>query len=123
MPTSEISSVRIAKKLAPTQAGARRLASQYGKNMVCVRYRIDDARGKRYTTVELIVDAQPIACTAASALVGVRIAYGETALRAKVKAAGGQWDPDARLWRLKKHKARALGLSRRIVEKKVRQDA
>lgn len=28
---------------------------------VCVRYHIYDARGKRYTTVELVVDAQPIA--------------------------------------------------------------
>ncbi|MFY9329891.1 MAG: hypothetical protein WAO76_18025 [Georgfuchsia sp.] len=118
MPSMEIASVRIAKKLTPSQAGAKRLAAQYGKDMVCVRYRIDDARGKRYTTVELVVDAQPIATIAtmaANALVGVRIAYGETALRNKVKAAGGTWDPAARLWRLEKYKVRTLGLSQRIV--------
>ena len=123
MPPTELASVRIAKKLIPSQAGAKRLAAQYGRQLVCVRYRIDDARGKRYTTIELVVDAQPIAATASSALVGVRIAYGETMLRAKVKAAGGQWDPVARLWRLKKHKASALGLSKRIVQDKVLQDA
>lgn len=82
---------------------------------------MDDIRGKRYTTVELVVDTQPV--TTASVLAGVRIAYGETELRAKVKAAGGLWDPEARLWRLNKHKIRSLGLSKRIVKDRGIDDA
>lgn len=118
MPPTALASVPITKKLTPAQAGAKRLAAQYGKPLVCVRYRIDPVLRKRYTTVELVVDTQPVAATAARALVGVRIAYGETTLRAKVKAAGGQWDPEARLWRIRKTQARAPGLSNRIVKDK-----
>ena len=67
-------SARIAKKLAPTQAGAKRLAQQYGDSLVCVRYRVVDKRRCRYTTVELVVDMQPLAITAATKTVWIGIA-------------------------------------------------
>jgi hypothetical protein len=42
--------------LKPGQRGTKRLSEKYGDQLVCVRYRYDDATKKRYKTVELIVD-------------------------------------------------------------------
>ncbi len=36
--------------------GTKKLLAQYGKRLVCVRYRYDEERRERYKTVELIVD-------------------------------------------------------------------
>jgi hypothetical protein len=46
-------------KLCPGQNGTKKLVKQYGEKLVCVRYRYDAARKKRYKTVELIVDEAP----------------------------------------------------------------
>ena len=37
------------------ERGTQRLVAEYGERLVCVRYRYDLARNKRYKTVELIV--------------------------------------------------------------------
>lgn len=55
MPAFPQHNSRIVKKLAPQAAGAKRLAERFGDALVCVRYRVDAAAGRRYTTVELIV--------------------------------------------------------------------
>ena len=39
----------------PGERGTQRLVAEYGERLVCVRYRYDLARNKRYKTVELIV--------------------------------------------------------------------
>jgi len=46
-------------KLKPGQKGTRKLAELYGSRLVCVRYRYDEQRRKRFKTVELIVDESP----------------------------------------------------------------
>ncbi|MBI2313997.1 MAG: hypothetical protein HYU77_15980 [Betaproteobacteria bacterium] len=107
--------------LTPGQNGTKNLVRQYGDRLVCVRYRYDAQRGKRYKTVELIVEEtnwQPRAgasVRAADHMVGVRIGYGEAELREKVKQAGGIWRPKQKLWELRYDQARALGLAGRIV--------
>ena len=53
--TAPLIKTRIVKRLAPDQAGAKKLARQYGNALVCVRYRQDPEQGLRYTTVELVV--------------------------------------------------------------------
>jgi hypothetical protein len=40
----------------PGEKGTQKLARQYGERLVCIRYRYDAARKKRFKTVELIVD-------------------------------------------------------------------
>jgi hypothetical protein len=100
----------VIKKLAPSAAGAKRLTERYGDTLVCVRYRDDVATGMRLTTVELVVDARPLPAPA-----GVRIAYGEVDLRNRVKAAGGVWDAEQKLWRLPKSTIRKLKLEKRTV--------
>ena len=109
--TSSLSAESVVlKKLSPKTPGAKRYASQYGETLVCVRYREDPHGKRRLTTVELIVDERPLPVPA-----GVRIAYGETELRRQVKAAGGIWDAERRLWRLPKTVIRKLKLEHRVV--------
>ena len=43
----------------PGQRGAKKFLSQYGDRLVCVRYRQDAQRQRRFKTVELIVDEWP----------------------------------------------------------------
>lgn len=106
--------------LTPGQNGTKNLVRQYGDRLVCVRYRYDAQRGKRYKTVELIVeetDWQPRnrpSVRHADDMVGIRIGYGEAELREKVKQAGGIWRPKQRLWELRYDQVRALGLTARI---------
>lgn len=104
----------VLKKLAPTAPGAKRLAARYGDALICVRYREDQQTGQRLTTVELIVetrDRPPRPVPQAT----VRIAYGETELRHRVKAAGGTWDAERKLWHLPKTAIRKLQLLHRMV--------
>jgi hypothetical protein len=43
------------RTLTPGQKGTKKLLDQYGSSLVYVRYRYDEQRRKRYTTVEIIV--------------------------------------------------------------------
>ena len=103
----------VLKKLSPVAAGAKRMATRYGPSLVCVRYREDAARGRRLTTVELIVDERPLPPPAA-----VRVAYEEVELRSQVKAAGGTWDGKRKLWLLPRAAVRKLKLENRIAPEK-----
>ncbi len=111
--------------LNPGQPGTKRLLERYGSQLVCVRYRYDQQSRKRYKTVELIIDETPwIEGTDSRnhhkplyqqvGPVLIRIAYDETELRAKAKAAGAQWLKDERLWKLPYDTAVQLGLETRI---------
>ena len=103
----------VLKKLSPVAAGAKRMATRYGSSLICVRYREDAARGRRLTTVELIVDERPLPPP-----VAVRVAYEEAELRSRVKAAGGTWDGKRKLWLLPRAAVRKLKLENRIVPEK-----
>ncbi|MDY6921765.1 MAG: hypothetical protein SV765_16320 [Pseudomonadota bacterium] len=50
----------VTKTLRPGDSGTKRLKQRYGDRLVCVRYRKDAGRQRRYTTVELIVDEAPV---------------------------------------------------------------
>ena len=83
--------MEIRTTLLPGQNGTKSLLRQYGEQLVCVRYRYDKEWRKRFKTVELIVDEQdwmPGVIIPVDKRVFVRIGYGETELREKVKAAG-----------------------------------
>ncbi|MGH9938950.1 MAG: hypothetical protein ACREAM_22150 [Blastocatellia bacterium] len=51
--------MRITRKVAPGQKGAKRLLDQYGAKLLCVRYRYDSEKRKRFKTIELIIEACP----------------------------------------------------------------
>lgn len=49
------STSRVRLHLKPGQKGTKQLLEQYGDRLVCVRYRYDAERKKRFKTVELLV--------------------------------------------------------------------
>ncbi len=110
-------------KLKPGQNGTKKLLARFGERLVCVRYRYDEARQRRFTTVELIVAQGPWtprprsrqAPRSPEEMVYVRIAYNDAALRAKLKTLGALWRPRHKLWELPWGAARALGIEHRVV--------
>ena len=106
--------------LKPGQKGTKELLAQYGDRLVCVRYRYDTQRKKRFKTVELIVaerDWEPPAPRfTAETIVGVRIGFAEVDLRERVKQAGGKWNRSRKVWELRYDQVVALTLEARIVE-------
>jgi len=116
-PTPSGSQIRL--NLRPGQKGTRRLLAKYGDRLVCVRYRYDPARKRRFKTVEIIVDERAWVPHRArftdDQIVGLRVAYDEVEIRERVKHAGGTWDRPRRVWRLAYGEAVALGLGERLV--------
>jgi hypothetical protein len=110
-------------KLKPGQNGTKKLLARFGERLVCVRYRYDEARSLRFTTVELIVSQsawQPRKRSRASPrsshdMVYVRIAYDDIALRAKMKTLGALWRPRQKLWELPWGAVQALGIEHRVI--------
>jgi len=87
---------------------------------VCVRYRSDEQRQKRFKTIELIVEEWPwrppsLRRTKGS-IVLVRVAVQEIEIRRQVKGAGGVWNPDKQAWEVRCDHAVALGVTDRILE-------
>ena len=88
--------------LKPGQKGTHRLV-RFGEALVCVRYRYDELADDNLTTAEIIVDRRPAnRCLRHrdTDLVAVAVPFTEKALREKLKAAGGRWDPEGRVWRV-----------------------
>lgn len=86
---------------------------------MCVRYRYDEHKKKRYKTVELIVAEEPwtpsVPALTLGQIVAVRVAAAEKQLRQQVKSAGGQWDTPRGVGKLRYAQVVALGLRERIV--------
>ena len=102
--------------LRPGQKGTKKLVERFGTQLIYVRYRYDVRQRKRFTTVELIVDetAWDPPPPPPNLPVLVRVGWDELDLRDRVKAAGGRWDRERRLWLLPASQVRLLGLQRRI---------
>jgi hypothetical protein len=117
---SQSRTMRTRLHLNPGQRGTKQLLAQYGDRLVCVRYRYDAQRKKRFKTVELIVAERdwdpPATRLADDAPVAVRIDFAEVELRQRVKQAGGKWNPDRRVWELPYAQVVALKLEGRIAE-------
>jgi hypothetical protein len=120
--------MRVGTVRKPGESGTEKLVAKYGDHLVAVRYRYSHAERKRFKTVELIVaedDWTPppsrdeiVSNTPPPKLtpcVPLRIRYFEKDLQRMVKAIGGTWDPDQKLWYAPEDSARRAGLSDRIV--------
>ncbi len=116
----ESSSARVRLHLKPGQKGTKQLLAQYGECLVCVRYRYDAQRRRRFKTVELVVAERewnpPRSQIAHDQIVALRVAYADVSIRNRVKQAGGTWNPERRVWQLRYDHVVALGLSSRIVD-------
>jgi hypothetical protein len=107
----------ILKTLHPGDMGAKKLFSHYGEQLVCVRYRIDALNQKKFTTVELIVDEKPYIRYKDKIIAWLQIKFEETELRNKVKAAGGKWLTEHKVWELDYDMAKKLRLKNRVVKR------
>ena len=108
--------MRVGRKLKPGQPGTKRLLARYGRRLVCVRYRYDEQRKLRYTTVELIVaTAEWVPKGASEAEVAVQVDFQEYTLWGSLKMEGGRWDPKRRVFWVPYRIAALLGLTDRIV--------
>ncbi len=114
----------VTKTLRPGDKGTDKWVRKYGQRLVCVRYRHDKERRKNLTTVELVIDErealggfhrQTPMKPVPKQIVSIRVNYLEDELRVKVKAAGGLWDVEEKLWKLPISVVRELGLDKRIV--------
>jgi hypothetical protein len=106
--------------LQPDQDGAKQLREQYGDRLVCVRYRDNEVTQERWKTVELIIEKstwEPPLKWEDNTLVSLQVAPQERAIRQRVKAAGGKWNPREVVWELPYGQVVALGMTDRIVSK------
>ena len=112
--------MRTSTTVQPGHRGAKKFLAQYGDRLVCIRYRSDEQRRKRFKTVELIVAEWPwtplLPRRTETSVVLVKGGFAEEGLRQHVKEAGGIWNPDKQAWALRYERALALGLRERIIE-------
>lgn len=119
--------VRTVRK--PGEHGTEKWVAKYGDRLVAVRYRYSPDERKRYKTIELIVAeedwspppdrdeliSQIPAPTRPPPRVPLRIQYFEKELQRQIKAIGGTWDAQRKLWFAPEDSARRIGLGDRIV--------
>jgi hypothetical protein len=112
--------------LKPGSKGTKKLVTQYGERLVCVRYRYDAVAQLRYKTVELVIEQlrwDPAQRARRGnegpgrppVMVGLRVQFDEEQLRKRVRDAGGRWLPEKKLWVVPIGVARRLGLAGRAV--------
>ena len=104
--------IRLTRK--PGQKGTKELTLLYGEKLVCVRYRYDIAKKRRYKTAEIIVEESEWIPN--NALVLVKVAWGEKEISYKVKRAGGIWNKAKQGWELTYEKVVELQLEERMVK-------
>lgn len=96
-PPPGLSTLRVAKTYPPGKDGAKRFARRFGGQLVCVRHRLTDDGGMRYTTVELLVEVTPVAKRGRSQI-AVRIPATDQHTRRLLIACGARWQPKQRYW-------------------------
>jgi hypothetical protein len=112
--------MKIRRKLTPGEPGTKKWTQKYGDNLVCVRYRYDEKSSKKITTVEIIVNESVWQKNEQNIpknkIMRIRVNYGELNTARLVKAAGGRWNKQAKIWELPYKEVKALGLEKRIVK-------
>jgi hypothetical protein len=91
--------MRVAKRYAPQQDGAKRFGLRYGDQLVCVRHRLSDDGRIRHTTIELLVESTPVVSRLRS-MIAIRIPSSDRGTRQLLMACGARWMPKERLWLL-----------------------
>lgn len=112
-PERDVGTLRVAKTIGRTQNGAKRHKLRYGHDLVCVRHRIDPVGHIRYVTVELVVEALPMALRD-TAEVAIRLTHTEQETRALLMSCNARWDPQRKVWLMPRSVARTLRMLHRI---------
>lgn len=113
--------VRLVRR--PGQHGTKAYVDQYGDQLICVRYRYDEASKCRYKTIEIIVEAKPwepkqkVASKhniASHTLVGIRVSLSESDLQGQLRKIGALWRRELQVWELRYDQVVTLQLTHRI---------
>jgi outer membrane lipoprotein-sorting protein len=108
------------RKIAAGKPGTKKMVEQYGENLICVRYRYNAEKKVKFKTVEIIVDKGfwdlEEEKLKDAKQVEIKVDYKETEIRTKVKAAGGRWNPEKKVWELGYREVQNLGLAGRILK-------
>ncbi|MFH0974950.1 MAG: hypothetical protein V1874_04110 [Spirochaetota bacterium] len=112
--------MKIKRKLIPGEPGTKRWVEKFGKDLLCIRYRYDENQNIKLTTAEIIVNKNTWERNSKkippNKKMNIRINYEESRLAGIVKAAGGRWNRQKKLWELAYKEVLALGLEKRIVK-------
>ena len=115
------------RKVLPGQPGTKKLLKQYGENLLCVRYRYDTTHHRMVKTVELIFDEHPWQPAppqiSPETWVSIQVDYGERTVGIQVKAAGGIWNPEKKVWEIPYKQVVELGLTDRLVSQEGQETA
>jgi len=108
------------RTVIPGKAGTKSLLEQYGSDLVCVRYRYSVKTKQVTKTAELVIDRKPWNPDKKSRIPGhktlkLRVRYGEIHLGRLVRQAGGVWDREEGVWRLRYDEIKSLGLTDRVI--------
>jgi hypothetical protein len=72
--------------------------------LVCVRYRYDTEQQRKITTAEIIIDERPWRPNPQrihpNKRLSLKVEYGEVGVGKAIRAAGGVWDKEQKVWRL-----------------------
>lgn len=94
----------IRRRLNAGQPGTKKLVEKYGEDLVCVRYRYDTEKNEVVKTVELVIERKSWQKQDQripdNKIMQLQIAYEETHLRRLVKAAGGRWNRQRKVWEI-----------------------
>jgi hypothetical protein len=86
---------------------------------VCVQYRDDAKLQRKITTIEIVADERPWRPAPQripdDAWLSLKVEYGEVAIGKAIRAAGGRWYSQQKVWKLPYKAIVALGLTDRIV--------
>jgi hypothetical protein len=111
--------MKVVSVLRPGDAGIKRIEQQFGKKLICVRYRYDEEGDMTIKTVELILDKFKRKSKYKKPLPDekhyIRIEFKEIDLREKIKKAGGWWNMDKKVWELPYKEIVRLKLKDRII--------
>ena len=119
--------MKTVKTFLPGSPGTKKLVKHYGKRLIRVRYRYDDKHDAHVKTVELLVEKEQQRRDPRyiphNKLMRLRVEHGEIEADEQIRAAGGVWNRDEKLWILAYREVVKLGLTDRIVQKPVRNNA
>ena len=112
----------IQRRLTPGQPGTKKYIKKYGTDLICVRYRYDAEKKIKSKTIEIVVEQSHWESDGKripkNKIVHIRINVNEGYLRELVKAAGGRWNGQEKLWQLPYQEVLSLGLENRLVSAK-----
>lgn len=102
--------------LKPGAPGTKKLVAEYGSRLVCVRYRYDQSSGRRFKTVEVIIEDRPwTPCPEPFEYVHVAVPNKPGRTRTAIKRLGGTWHAQTRTWRITYAAARLLKLTKHLL--------